>query len=409
MIRVDPPSEALPFALAGSGASGQIYEFISCGSQICSFPHNQDLAVDNNSSKQCRAVGPDPSIFFPAALAACEMRYLFVAMSCRTRANAPHAQLFWAGERRPGYSERLSIRIPLVADGREHTYLVDLHETDGIGSINHNWWHNGTIQNLRFDPLDCIGEFRISRALICHQDLLASADVRTKLQWQSVRNEVSYRYLYGSGVEMGALQNPLPVPPLSYIQYADRLSLEQARAQYPELADAPLVSPSILCDAAHLDPIQDGSLDFLIANHVLEHLRDPLSAVIEWLRVLRSGGYLYLAIPEHTNPLDRHREVTSVEHLLADFEARGTRSHDDRQHFSEWAASPRFGYSAEQQALMVEDLIQRGYAIHFHAFSSDTFLQLLGESQRRSPSHLVECRVVPDPDVTEFIAVLRRC
>ena len=84
----------------------------------------------------------------------------------------------------------------------------------------------------------------------------------------------------------------------------------------------------------------------MVANHVLEHLRDPLAAFREWLRVVRPGGHLYIAVPDHNNPLDRLRPVTPVEHLIADYEQRSEREELDRSHYREWVASTRRGYVA---------------------------------------------------------------
>jgi ubiquinone/menaquinone biosynthesis C-methylase UbiE len=40
--------------------------------------------------------------------------------------------------------------------------------------------------------------------------------------------------------------------------------------------------------------LADSSQDFVIANHLLEHLPDPIGALKEWYRVLRAGGTLFL-------------------------------------------------------------------------------------------------------------------
>lgn len=52
-------------------------------------------------------------------------------------------------------------------------------------------------------------------------------------------------------------------------------------------------------DARRID-LPDGSVDEIRACHVLEHLglADTLPTLKEWHRVLRSGGRLYVAVPD---------------------------------------------------------------------------------------------------------------
>ncbi|MEO8883873.1 MAG: class I SAM-dependent methyltransferase [Devosia sp.] len=44
-------------------------------------------------------------------------------------------------------------------------------------------------------------------------------------------------------------------------------------------------------------PFPDNSFDRLIATHVLEHIPNPVSALEEWVRVLKPGGVLSIVLP----------------------------------------------------------------------------------------------------------------
>jgi predicted SAM-dependent methyltransferase len=300
------------------------------------------------------------------------------------------------------------VRIPLIADGRSHTYVVDLHAGTGSGAVNFLWWHRGNVDTVRLDPLDAPGEFAISIAGFAHQDAARAVQVREWLGMPLLRQELSYRYLRGSGVEIGALQNPLEIRPDAHIQYADRLTVEEARAHYRELDPFPLVTPSILCDAAALTPIADKTVDFVVANHVLEHLRDPLAAVREWLRVARPGGYLYIAVPDHNNRMDRLRPVTPLEHIIADHEQRSERVELDRSHYEEWVASAYAEMPQEDREKLRAHQESIEFAIHFHTFTRGTFSSLMQAAAKRFEAEVVELREGSTGDQTEYIAILRR-
>jgi ubiquinone/menaquinone biosynthesis C-methylase UbiE len=58
-------------------------------------------------------------------------------------------------------------------------------------------------------------------------------------------------------------------------------------------------------------PLESNSLDLIISNSVLEHLKIPETAIAEWYRVLKPGGYLFLQTnflyQEHCSPDDYFR------------------------------------------------------------------------------------------------------
>lgn len=89
-------------------------------------------------------------------------------------------------------------------------------------------------------------------------------------------------------------------------------------------------------DAVDLKGIADSSYDFVLASHVLEHVANPIKAIREWLRVLRRGGALLLAVPDKEFIFDHARPVTSLEHLVRDFE--GGVEEDDLTHLPEIVA-----------------------------------------------------------------------
>ena len=76
----------------------------------------------------------------------------------------------------------------------------------------------------------------------------------------------------------------------------------------------------ISADAADI-PVPDDSTDFVLHSHVWEHLPNPLIALDEWVRITRSGGYLFVIVPKRDAAAsDKDRPVTSLPSLVQLFE-----------------------------------------------------------------------------------------
>jgi SAM-dependent methyltransferase len=46
-------------------------------------------------------------------------------------------------------------------------------------------------------------------------------------------------------------------------------------------------------------PFGDASADYVISKHSLEHVLDPVAALTEWRRVLKSKGKILVVLPDH--------------------------------------------------------------------------------------------------------------
>lgn len=75
----------------------------------------------------------------------------------------------------------------------------------------------------------------------------------------------------------------------------------------------------ILAEGSDLSAIKDRSYDFVLSSHVLEHLSNPLKALVEWNRILRTGGIIVSYVPHRDLTYDHLRPVTSLSHILADY------------------------------------------------------------------------------------------
>jgi len=88
-----------------------------------------------------------------------------------------------------------------------------------------------------------------------------------------------------------------------------------------------------VAEGADLCVIPSGTYDFLLSSHVLEHTANPLRALAEWRRLLRSGGALVLVVPHRDGTFDHRRPITTMSHLVEDFET--SMGEDDLTHVPE--------------------------------------------------------------------------
>ncbi len=88
-----------------------------------------------------------------------------------------------------------------------------------------------------------------------------------------------------------------------------------------------------ICEASNLCAIPACTYDFVASSHTLEHCANPIKALHEWRRVMKSDGWLALVLPHKAGTFDHRRMVTGFEHLLKDYE--NDVSEDDKTHFAE--------------------------------------------------------------------------
>ena len=165
----------------------------------------------------------------------------------------------------------------------------------------------------------------------------------------NARKRIASRYLQGEGIEIGALHNPLPVRKNVHVRYVDRLPLSELQKHYPDLDPHRMVSLDSIDDGETLSTISDDSLDFIIANHFLEHCENPIGTIRNHLKKVKTGGILFYVIPEKTYTFDKERTLTEFNHLIDD-DVVGTEI-SRRDHFHEYVHSVSKSQDPERNSL----------------------------------------------------------
>jgi SAM-dependent methyltransferase len=217
------------------------------------------------------------------------------------------------------------------------------------------------------------------------------------------RMRLARRFLHGQGLEIGALHLPLPMPRDASVRYVDRYDRAALVREYPELEGHDLVDVDVIDDGEKLATVPDGSADFVVANHFLEHTEDPIGTLAEHARVLRPGGVLYLANPDPRVTFDAVRPLTTIEHLARDHREGPALSRDE--HYEEWVRLVERAPEPEVAARAAE-LRDAAYSIHFHVWTPAVFAELVLHCAREEGIPIELEALVPVRH--EFIAVLRR-
>jgi len=83
-------------------------------------------------------------------------------------------------------------------------------------------------------------------------------------------------------------------------------------------------------------PLADNSQDFVISSHVIEHFWDPISAILEWYRVTKPEGYIYIIAPHKERTFDKNRSITYVDEILARVGTEMPDCNNPHGHWSVW-------------------------------------------------------------------------
>lgn len=218
--------------------------------------------------------------------------------------------------------------------------------------------------------------------------------------------------LEGDGIDIGALHRPMVKHSLMNVKYVDRLTKAELQEHYPELREFDLVEADIIDDAQTLDSIENSSLDFVIAAHVIEHMRDPIGAIINWLRVLKTGGQLYLVVPDKRKIFDAPRARTTLAHLVNDYELGQCIDTAERtldfQHALDYAVHVDKKVAPTEAIDHAEHLLDSGYSFHYHCFIPKDIKELLKWiSVNATPLKILEGPIMGKDD-SEFHVLIEK-
>jgi SAM-dependent methyltransferase len=142
---------------------------------------------------------------------------------------------------------------------------------------------------------------------------------------------LAYRYCKGVGVEFGAasynafdLPGAMNVAPFSddpdSPSYQDFLIYKEHQVSL-----VGHYSKIDLVGYAEDVPVEDASQDYVLSSHVIEHLPNLIAAFLEWNRILKPQGIVFMIFPKRDAlPNDAKRPITPLEHFIEDYYSKQT-------------------------------------------------------------------------------------
>lgn len=190
---------------------------------------------------------------------------------------------------------------------------------------------------------------------------------------------LALKYCVGSGLEIGgSAHNPFGLNTKN-VDITDDLSTVYKLAEIDICGE--VLPVDIVASGDNL-PVEDRSVDFVVSSHVLEHFYDPISTLLEWYRVIKIGGIIFMIIPHMCRTCDKDKPVTTLSDILY-------RHGVGRYLFSQHVAK--------------DD--------HHNIWTTETFMEFItymNKSEFPSSMDIVEVQDVDDKVGNGFTVVLRR-
>lgn len=131
------------------------------------------------------------------------------------------------------------------------------------------------------------------------------------------KSMLAIKYCIGKGLEIGgSAHNPFGLNTLNVDIYGSTKTIFKKE----EIKQCGRALPVNIIAPGDNIPLPDASEDFIISSHVLEHMPDPIKALIEWDRLIKPNGIIFMIIPHKERTFDKNKPRTPLKHLIEDYQ-----------------------------------------------------------------------------------------
>ena len=134
----------------------------------------------------------------------------------------------------------------------------------------------------------------------------------------------------------------------------------------------------IINDAVNISQIQNHIYDFCFSSLCLEHIANPLKAINEWLRIIKTDGYIIIIVPEKSECSDHRRDYSTFSTLLSQYD--NNIGEDDLSTLPEIIS--KHDFSMDTHAPDVEQFTKRSLdnftnrCLHHYVYNLDLLMQI---------------------------------
>ena len=184
-------------------------------------------------------------------------------------------------------------------------------------------------------------------------------------------------------IEIGPFSRPTVFAHEAEVYYADYYTTAELHDQATQLNIPVDQVPEVFYVLKSTDlkyQVSENEFDFIIANHVLEHVIDPFRWLKDLEFALKPNGRFLITLPDKRFSFDKFRTDTSLPHFIEDFLEGGDRTIS--QHSLEAALYYDNGYQKKEndvtQRLQNDFLVRNRHTyhpgMHVHVFQAENFL-----------------------------------
>lgn len=184
------------------------------------------------------------------------------------------------------------------------------------------------------------------------------------------------KYIKGKGLEIGPAEHPLAIPHEAKATYVDEISTQDLIKLYPYLKKHNLVNVDVVDDGQALNHFKDKTQSFVIANHFLEHVIDPIKTLRNFYRVLKPEGVIFMAIPDKRFTFDKMRPITPLDRLKEFY---------DNPKKAEAGKWPMFvesaklieGKQGKDIDVRAQELFDQKFSVHLNVWAQHDLIELI--------------------------------